>query len=73
MKKEFTSYWTPECMSPMSLRTRESDFFDRTYSTPANRNEERAKMTAVLPDNITYLDLLPFVGKKTRITIEVVD
>lgn len=64
IKKEFITYWDHETISPASQRVLDRHFFLASGSG----KEKRAEM--LIPDNIRYLDIIGFMGKKTKITIE---
>ena len=61
LRKEFTCTWRAESVKVVSedMTDDEQRFFDG-----ARRQE------MILPDGITYMDLLAFVGQKTKVTIE---
>lgn len=71
LKKQFESYWMPERIKPTALRVRDSDFFDKTFSGAGK--DRKVDCFAIIPEALRYVDLLGFVGKKTRITIEEIE
>lgn len=66
VKKEFVTRWMKEDVGVIERQTVLSENF---YE---NKGAEKTRDTVVRPDDISYLELLAFVGKKTRITIEVI-
>lgn len=69
-KKEFITTWSrqPIALSPNAVNKMtiaQTSFFD----PPAG---DGGPTDAVLPDDIKFLDLLPLVGQRTKITIEVI-
>lgn len=71
MKKEFHNVtWYPEPASLVSrnVNTEQEEFFNRR--TPGEFGNVILR-GAVLPSGISYSDLGQFVGKKTKVTIEV--
>jgi len=66
MKKEFVTYWTTEKVGAYLHKmpwTRQRFF----------RDSKGLPEEIIIPDDITYNDLLGFMGKKTKVTIEVID
>lgn len=68
-KKEFTTYWRPHQMWTEldRLPIRDQGFFDRVVPPDAGR------CIAMLPDNIPFESLISLTGRKTRVTIEVIE
>lgn len=56
--KEFETYWSKERIASSA----DLPLFDGNGS----------KTMAILPENIRFMDLAPFLGVKTRVTIEVI-
>jgi hypothetical protein len=59
-------------MHPTSLRTRDLPYFDITRRTDTKRVESYSVL-AMIPCDVKFYDLLVFSGKRTRVTIEVMD
>lgn len=66
MKKVFETYWTIEKVDAKldAMPWTRQRFFNQV----AGRREE-----IIIPDDITHLDLVGLIGRKTRVTIEVID
>ncbi len=66
MKKEYVTYWTIEKINPCSEKIpwNREKFFNRVPKIPDE---------IIVPDDIGYFDLLGFLGRKTKVTIEVID
>lgn len=61
IKKEFVTTWRQE---PVKIDTDDMTLGQRSFFDGA-RNQEM-----ILPDDVRYSDLLCFVGRKTKVTIE---
>lgn len=66
MKKEYITYWSQEQVSAASEKMPWPR--QRFFNDSVHKPEE-----IIIPDDITYLDLLGFLGKKTKVTIEVIE
>lgn len=65
-KKEFVTTWSRH---PVDVHTKALTISQQNHFDPPER---AVNVDVVLPDDIRFLDLLPYVGVKTKITIEVV-
>lgn len=67
MKKEFVTTWTQDKVHVDSKpQTIAKEAFYNKVGEYTNTAE------CILPDDITFRDLLGFVGKRTKVTIEVI-
>jgi len=60
MRREFKTTWSKEHVE--LLNRYPPQYFDVT----------REDTKAIIPDDIPFLDLLGFIGKQTKVTIEVI-
>lgn len=69
MKKEFTSYWTehPIAVEPDRLPYSQSVFFRTTTGGFLHES------TMIVPSDMPIKELTCFLGKKTKVTIEVIE
>ena len=68
IKKEYETYWSLETLlgvRALSSNAQEARFFER--------GRHFSTTQVIVPEDVPYLDLVPFIGKKTKITIEVIE
>lgn len=73
-KKEFITYWSPERValdrvSPGQVPP-DTDFFH--HQGKAMGGLTSSPFIAVIPDNISFNELITFLGHKTKVTIEII-
>lgn len=69
MKKEFITSWTQERVEPLcidEMPIERANFFDTSV-----RVGEKNRISAITPDDMPFEALTCFLGKRTKVTIEV--
>lgn len=68
LKKEFITTWSQQHITPQRDNIHNSLFDVKTEKYEI----DYSATTAILPDDIKFLDLVGFQGKTTKVTIEVI-
>lgn len=70
IKKEFVTYWSQETVIPLEQMSLSRE---RYHDRVAAREGRPGHNVIIRPDDIAFGQLAVFAGKKTRVTIEIID
>ncbi len=70
IRKEFTTYWSRETVIPLDNM---SLMRERFYERRGDEGNNSRAHYVVRPDDIAFGDLSVFAGRKTKVTIEIIE